>query len=62
MAMPDIVLQALALALQYLRQFGLEDVLRLGASFRPFAGQSEMNLSPNALQQLEVLVTGANLV
>jgi DNA mismatch repair protein MSH3 len=54
MAMPDIVVQALALALRYLRQFGLEKVLRLGASFRSFSGHSEMSLSPNALRQLEV--------
>jgi hypothetical protein len=47
--------QALALALRYLRQFGLEKVLQLGASFRSFAGHSEMSLSPNALRQLEVL-------
>lgn len=54
MRMPDIVVQALALALRYLKQFNLERVLRLGAMFRPFSGQKEMNLSPNALRQLEV--------
>lgn len=54
MAMPDIVVQALALALRYLRQFGLEKVLQLGTSFRSFAGHSEMSLSPNTLRQLEV--------
>jgi len=57
MAMPDIVVQALALALRYLRQFGLEKVLQMGASFRSFAGHSEMSLSPNALRQLEVFTS-----
>ncbi|KAG0589041.1 hypothetical protein KC19_2G287300 [Ceratodon purpureus] len=60
MAMPDIVVQALALALRYLRQFGLEKVLQLGASFRSFAGHSEMSLSPNALRQLEILRNNAD--
>eukprot|EP00897_Mesotaenium_endlicherianum_P004644 jgi/Mesen1/4207/ME000219S03329 len=60
MAMPDLVVQALALALQYLRQFGLQQVLRFGASFRPFAGDNEMSLSPNALRQLEVLRNSAD--
>jgi hypothetical protein len=55
MRMPDLVVQALALALRYLKQFHLERVLRLGAVFRPFSGRTEMNLSPNALRQLEVL-------
>lgn len=54
MRMPDIVVQALALALRYLKQFGLEKVLRLGTTFRPFFTQNEMNLSPNAIRQLEV--------
>ncbi|CAM6092495.1 unnamed protein product [Calypogeia fissa] len=55
MSMPDIVVQALALALRYLQQFNLERVLRLGAVFRPFSGHEEMNLSPNSLRQLEIL-------
>lgn len=60
MAMPDIVMQSLALALRYLRQFGMEKVLKLGASFRRFAGHSEMSLSPNALRQLEILRNNAD--
>lgn len=60
MAMPDIVMQSLALALRYLRQFGMEKVLKLGASFRRFAGHSEMSLSPNALRQLEVLASATD--
>lgn len=55
MAMPDLVVQALALALRYLKQFKLERILSLGASFRPLASKNEMALSANTLQQLEVL-------
>lgn len=55
MNMPDLVIQALALTIRYLKQFGLERVLGLGASFRPFSSNFEMTLSANALQQLEVL-------
>ncbi|KAL3700235.1 hypothetical protein R1sor_018257 [Riccia sorocarpa] len=60
LSMPDIVVQALCLAVRYLKQFGLENVLRLGASFRPFFSQQEMNLSPNALRQLEILKNNAD--
>lgn len=60
MAMPELVIQALALALRYLKQFGLEKVLRLGATFRPFANLSEMTLSSNTLQQLEILQNNAD--
>ncbi|BBM97575.1 DNA mismatch repair protein MSH3 [Marchantia polymorpha subsp. ruderalis] len=60
MRMPDIVVQALALALRYLKQFGLEKVLRLGTTFRPFFTQNEMNLSPNAIRQLEILKNNAD--
>ena len=48
--LPGLVLQALAHALDYLRPFGLEAVLRLGATFRPFSAAQEMQLSPNALR------------
>lgn len=54
MNMPDLVVQALALTIRYLKQFGLERVLCLGASFRPLSSNFEMTLSANALQQLEV--------
>jgi hypothetical protein len=35
-------------------------VLRLGATFRPFAAVQEMCLSPNALRQLEILRNSAD--
>nr|XP_016434374.1 PREDICTED: DNA mismatch repair protein MSH3-like [Nicotiana tabacum] len=54
MVMPGLAIQALALIIRHLKQFGLERVLCLGASFRPFSGNMEMTLSANALQQLEV--------
>eukprot|EP00850_Spirogloea_muscicola_P002457 SM000009S23586 [mRNA] locus=s9:964727:971847:+ [translate_table: standard] len=54
-AMPELAVQALALAVAHLQQFGLQDMLRLGASFRPLSVGGEMTLSPNALAQLEVL-------
>ncbi|KAG6543098.1 hypothetical protein Mapa_015347 [Marchantia paleacea] len=60
MGMSDIVVQALCLALRYLKQFGLEKVLRLGTTFRPFFNQNEMNLSPNAIRQLEILKNNAD--
>ncbi|XP_047941935.1 DNA mismatch repair protein MSH3 isoform X3 [Salvia hispanica] len=54
-AMPELVIQALALTIHHLKQFGFERILCLEASFRPFASITEMTLSANALQQLEVL-------
>ncbi|KAM3730106.1 hypothetical protein ACB098_12G062400 [Castanea mollissima] len=55
MNMPDLVVQALALSIRHLKQFGFERILCLGASFRPFSSNVEMTLSANTLQQLEVL-------
>ncbi|KAI3735294.1 hypothetical protein L6452_14789 [Arctium lappa] len=55
MAMPDLAVQALALTIDHLKQFGFERILCLGASFRPFSNNVEMTLSANAIQQLEVL-------
>ncbi|KAH7848195.1 hypothetical protein Vadar_011039 [Vaccinium darrowii] len=55
MAMPDFTVQALALLIRHLKQFGFERVLSLGASFRPFSGNMEMTLSANSIQQLELL-------
>ncbi|KAL8543942.1 hypothetical protein ACS0TY_004478 [Phlomoides rotata] len=55
MALPDLALQALAITIHYLKQFGFERILCLEASFRPFASITEMTLSANTLQQLEVL-------
>ena len=48
--LPGLVLQALAHALDYLRPFGLEAVLRLQATFREFSAKSQMRLLPNALR------------
>ncbi|XP_022736083.1 DNA mismatch repair protein MSH3 isoform X3 [Durio zibethinus] len=55
MNMPDLALQALALTIRHLSQFGLERIVCLGASFRPLSSSMEMNLSANTLQQLEIL-------
>ncbi|XP_059450944.1 DNA mismatch repair protein MSH3 isoform X2 [Corylus avellana] len=55
MNMPDLAVQALALTIRHLKQFGFERILCLGGSFRPFSSNTEMALSANALQQLEVL-------
>lgn len=54
MSMPALAVQALALIMRHLKQFGFERILCLGASFRPFSSKMEMTLSANALQQLEV--------
>lgn len=53
--LPPLVLRALAHALDHLRPFGLQAVLRQGASFRPFSAVAELSLSPNTLRQLEIL-------
>ncbi|KAF3433002.1 hypothetical protein FNV43_RR24104 [Rhamnella rubrinervis] len=55
MNMPDLTVQALALTIRHLKQFGFERILQLGASFRPFSSNLELTLSGNALQQLEIL-------
>ncbi|CAL0315995.1 unnamed protein product [Lupinus luteus] len=55
MNMPDLAVQALALTIRHLKEFGFESTLRSGASLRPFSSNMEMTLSANALQQLEVL-------
>nr|GEU75635.1 DNA mismatch repair protein MSH3 isoform X1 [Tanacetum cinerariifolium] len=60
MGMPDLAVQALALTVDHLKQFGLERILCLGASFRPFTNDLEMTLSANAMQQLEVLKNNSN--
>nr|KJB52804.1 hypothetical protein B456_008G278000 [Gossypium raimondii] len=51
--MPDLALQALALTIRHLKQFGFERILCCGASFRSLSSRVEMNLSANTLQQLE---------
>ncbi|KAL0026611.1 hypothetical protein WJX77_010338 [Trebouxia sp. C0004] len=55
MQLPEVVVQALAHALDYVRPLHMEAVLRYGASFKPFHDAHQMSLSPNALRQLEVL-------
>uniref|UniRef100_A0A453CB73 DNA mismatch repair protein MSH3 n=1 Tax=Aegilops tauschii subsp. strangulata TaxID=200361 RepID=A0A453CB73_AEGTS len=55
MAMPELVAQAMALSVHYLKGFGMERLICFGSSFRPFTANTEMSLSANALQQLEVL-------
>ncbi|KAM7273537.1 hypothetical protein ACFE04_028201 [Oxalis oulophora] len=55
MNMPDLVVQALALTIRHLKEFGFERIMRLGASFRSLSSNKEMNLSANTLKQLEVL-------
>lgn len=54
MAMPELAIQALALTTRHLKQFGFERILCLEASYQPFSRITEMTLSANALQQLEV--------
>ncbi|KAL2556054.1 DNA mismatch repair protein MSH3 [Forsythia ovata] len=60
MAMPDLAIQALALTIRHLKQFGFERILCLGASFRSLSSNVEMTLSANALQQLEVLKSNSD--
>lgn len=55
MNMPDLAVQALALTIRHLKEFGFERILCSGASLRPLSSNTEMSLSANALQQLEVL-------
>ncbi|CAI8604502.1 unnamed protein product [Vicia faba] len=54
MNLPDLVVEALALTIRHLKGFGFERILCSGA-LRPLASNTEMNLSANALLQLEVL-------
>lgn len=54
--MPDLAVQALALTIRHLKEFGFERILCSGASFRPFSSNMEMTLSANTLQQLEVII------
>ncbi|KAJ1273530.1 hypothetical protein BS78_06G288000 [Paspalum vaginatum] len=53
MAMPELVVQALALSVRYLKGFGMERIVCFGSSFRPFSADTEISLSANTLQQLE---------
>ena len=49
MKLPPLVLQALAFAVDYLKPFGMEAVLQMSNSFRPFNTRQEMALSANTL-------------
>ena len=49
MALPAMVLQALAFAVDYLKPFGMDAVLQMSNSFRPFNTRQEMALSANTL-------------
>ncbi|CAM8996601.1 unnamed protein product [Rhodiola kirilowii] len=55
MSMAGLSVQALALTIRYLKQFGLERILCMGSSFRTLSNNVEMTLSANTLQQLEIL-------
>ncbi|KAL0659763.1 hypothetical protein Bca4012_080348 [Brassica carinata] len=55
MNMPHLTVKALALTLRHLRQFGFERILFEGASVRSLSSTTEMTLSANTLQQLEVI-------
>lgn len=54
MAMPELFAQAMALSIRYLKGFGMERLICFGSLFQPFTANTEMSLSANALQQLEV--------
>jgi len=54
--MPDLSVQALALTIRHLKEYGFERILCSGASLRPFSNNMEMTLSANTLQQLEVII------
>ena len=49
MGLPPLVLQALAFAVDFLKPFGMEAVLQMSNSFRPFNTRQEMALSTNTL-------------
>ena len=53
--LPSQTLRAVAVAFDWLRQFGLCGVLALTPAFRPMRARREMNLSPNVMRQLELL-------
>jgi hypothetical protein len=51
-SLAPLVQRALAHLLDHLKPFGLEAVLRLGASFAPWEGAQEMRLSANTLRHV----------
>ncbi|KAG0460562.1 hypothetical protein HPP92_020859 [Vanilla planifolia] len=60
LSMPELSVQALATTMRYMKKFGLEKILCMGASFRPFFSNVELTLSANTLHQLEVLKNNYN--
>ncbi|WOL13336.1 hypothetical protein Cni_G22106 [Canna indica] len=60
MAMSELLIQALALTIRFLRDFGLERILGPTASFRPISSKLEMTLSANTIHQLEVLANNSD--
>jgi hypothetical protein len=56
MDLPDLAVEALALTIRHLKGFGFEIILCSGA-LRPFVSNTEMTLSANTLQQLEVIIS-----
>lgn len=57
MNLPDLAVQALALTIRHLKGFGFEKILCSSASLKPYISNTEMILSANALQQLEVILS-----
>ena len=55
MGLPPLVLQALAFAVDFLKPFGMEAVLQMSNSFRPFNTRQEMALSTNTLTYAHLL-------
>ena len=53
--LPGQTLRAVAVAFDWLRQFGLGGIPRLAPTFRPLSASDEMALSPNVIRQLEML-------
>ena len=53
--LPEQTTRAVAVAFDWLRQFGLDGVLLLAPAFRPMSAAGEMSLAPNVLRQLEML-------
>eukprot|EP00879_Flechtneria_rotunda_P007268 GHRR01007625.1.p1 GENE.GHRR01007625.1~~GHRR01007625.1.p1 ORF type:complete len:351 (+),score=177.96 GHRR01007625.1:1407-2459(+) len=58
LSLPQLVLVALAGAIQYLKPFGLTGVLRSTSGFRALGVGRDLVLDGNALRQLEVLQAG----
>lgn len=55
LSFPRLVLVALCAAKDYLAQFNVESVLKVASTFKVLAVMQEMQLSGNALVQLEIL-------